>query len=339
MKRITEEIKNNNVNLLDKEISAEEISRQLHISSATVRRVRKNVRPGIKKSKGGRPTKLSEATVRLISRSILSGTVNTTIEMANQLRNSGIADIKPITVRRALRKSGLVARTKIKKPRLLNRHKNLRYEFAKKYKDWTVEDWNRVVWSDETKINRLGSDGCKWGWKKKEKKGLTDREVKGTIKFGGGSMMVWGCFTAKGVGYLTKIDGGLNAQLYVSILNDELLETLNYYGYDKTNIVFQQDNDPKHTSRLANNWFEENEVEVLEWPPQSPDLNPIEHMWVELKRRLNLYLEEPNSMHQLWERVQDTWNNIPIEICSNLIESMPSRIDAVLKSRGGYTKY
>lgn len=209
----------------------------------------------------------------------------------------------------------------------------------KKYKDWTAEDWKRIIWSDETKVNRLGSDGCKWFWKQKGDMEIKDREVKGTVKFGGGSLMVWGCITTKGVGYLTRIDGGLNAQLYVDILNDELLQTLEYYGYNKDEIIFQQDNDPKHTSRLANNWLEENKIKVLDWPPQSPDLNPIENIWVELKRKLNSYLEEPKSMYELWGCVQEVWNGIPAEICTHLIESMPRRIDAVFKVKGGYTKY
>jgi len=90
--------------------------------------------------------------------------------------------------------------------------------------------------------------------------------------------MVWGCFTAKEVGYMTKIDGGLDTELYTKILDNEFLQTLEYLGYSKNEVVFQQDNDPKHTSRLAKMWFEEHEVEVLERPSQSPYLNPIEHL-------------------------------------------------------------
>ena len=90
---------------------------------------------------------------------------------------------------------------------------------------------------------------------------------------------------------------------------------------------------------MAKKWFEENEVEVLKWPPQSPDLNPIEHLCVELKRRLNSYEEEPKSMYELWEHVQDTWNDIGAATCEKLVESMPSMVTAVLEAKGGYTKY
>jgi len=90
-----------------------------------------------------------------------------------------------------------------------------------------MEDWKRVLWSDETKINRLGSDGRQWVWKKPGS-AITDQHVKPTIKYGGGSLMVWGCMTTQGVGYSCRIDGRMDAELYTSILDDELLQTLEY---------------------------------------------------------------------------------------------------------------
>jgi hypothetical protein len=85
------------------------------------------------------------------------------------------------------------------------------------HKHWTVEDWKRVIWFDETKTNHLGSDGRKWDWKKAGE-GLSDRLVSDTVKFGGGSVMVWGCMMWEGPGMASKIDGRMDGDLYVSIL-------------------------------------------------------------------------------------------------------------------------
>ena len=241
-------------------------------------------------------------------------------------------------MRRALKEAGLKAAIKQKKLRHLLTHIRQRLDFALRYQYWTVDDWKRVIFSDETKINRLGSDGREWVWKKPNGV-LTGQHVKGTVKFGGGSLMLWGCMTVQGVGYASRIDGRMDAQLYTEILGDEFLKTLGGYGLDVGEIVFQQDNDPKHTSRIARKWFEDNGVEVLEWPAQSPDLNPIEHLWRHLKRQLAAYDTEPTSIYELWKRVEVEWYNIPVQVCIELIESMPRRVAAVLEAKGGYTKY
>ena len=135
----------------------------------------------------------------------------------------------------------------------------------------------RVWWSDETKINCLGSDGRHWVWKEVGE-GLSDRVVEGTVKFGGGNVMMWGCMGWDGVGYATRIEGKMDADLYVSIMEDELQEMLHYYGKTNTDIIFQQDNDSKHTSKKAQNWFKDNGINVIKWPAQLPDINSIKHL-------------------------------------------------------------
>src|SRR3954469_19792037 len=113
-----------------------------------------------------------------------------------------------------------------------------RLDFAISHKDWTVEDWKRVIWSDQTKINHLGSDGKKWVWKNKGE-ALNDQLVEGTLKFGGGSLMMWGCTTWEGVGYGCKIDGRMDAELYTQILEDELQQSLEYWGKEVADVIFQ----------------------------------------------------------------------------------------------------
>ncbi len=218
------------------------------------------------------------------------------------------------------------------------RHMKQRMEFALRHQYWTEDDWNQVIWSDETKINRIGSDRCKWVWKKPGN-GLAAKDVKGTVKFGGGSLMMWGCMTAQGVGYACHIDGHLDAETYTHIMDNELMQTVEYYGLEKDKLIFQQDNDPKHTSKKASNWFASEGIQLLEWPAQSPDLNPIEHLWSYLKARLAEYDRHPKGILELWERVDNEWNKIPPQMCIDLIKRMPQRIQAVLKAKGGYTKY
>src|SRR5260370_33920037 len=95
--------------------------------------------------------------------------------------------------------------------------------------------------------------------------------------------MLWGCFGWDGVGYACKIDGNMDANLYVSILEDELQNSLQYWGKTPEEVVFQQDNDPKHTSKKAKTWLADHGFDVMVWLPQSPNLNPIEHLWGHLQ--------------------------------------------------------
>jgi transposase len=326
------------LSLLDSGMSGREISRQTRLSPSTLSRIRSEHRPHLPKSSGGRPTKLTSANIDYARRIIRMKKVENATQATKVLQNIINTPLSSQTLRRHFKKRGMKAVVKRKKPLLKPRHRKARLEFAERHAEWTLEDWKRVIWSDETKINRLGSDGRKYVWKDADED-LNDRLVEGTVKFGGGNIMMWGCMSWDGVGYATRIEGKMDANLYVQILEDELQNTLEYYGMEVGDVIFQQDNDPKHTSKKAKEWFENHDMEVLKWPAQSPDMNPIEHLWDHLKKRLDEYEESANSVKELWDRVERLWEEIPKEVCQNLIESMPRRLAAVIRAKGGHTKY
>ncbi|CAB4398162.1 unnamed protein product [Rhizophagus irregularis] len=152
-----------------------------------------------------------------------------------------------------------------------------RKKFAQKYRNWTIEDWHKVVWSDKSKFMIFSSDGREWCWRDLNLP-LKLQHVKPTVKFGGDSIMIWGCIGAFGVGKYCKIDGRMDGELYREILEEEFLGTLSECDLSVDDVIFQQDNDPKHTANKTYEWFKDNDVEILDWPAQSPDLNPIEHL-------------------------------------------------------------
>jgi transposase len=138
---------------------------------------------------------------------------------------------------------------------------------------------------------------------------------------------------------MCKIEGTLNKDLYREILEDEFKATLEFYDLEMEDINFMQDNASCHTAGIIQEWFKDHGLEVFQWPANSPDLNPIENLWNQLKTRLYSYPTPANGMLQLWERVQELWDKMTEEECQWLIESMPRRMQACIKAKGGPTKY
>lgn len=150
--------------------------------------------------------------------------------------------------------------------------------------------------------------------------------------------MVWGCFAKNMLGPLVIVDGRLNARSYEDLLERHLLP---FYGGLNTDLpcLFQDDNAPCHRAHTVTSWKDDNMINTLLWPAQSPDLNPIEHLWDVLERRVRARRPHPKNKGELIIALKEEWLNIDQSILENLVDSMPRRIEAVIKSKGYPTKY
>jgi hypothetical protein len=237
MRSLSSTHKNTTLTMLDNGQSTHSISTATGIHPSTISRLHSKECSGLQKSVGGHSSKLSPTNIYHAIHLITSYKAENAVQVTKTLCNIINQPLSLNTVHQHLKKSGMKSVVKKKCPLLSAKHYKAHLDFAYAHKDWTIEDWKKVVWLDETKINCLESDGCKWVWKKVGEE-LSDRLVEGTVKFGGGSLMMWGCMTWHGVGYAFKINGRMDGDLYLQILKDELQETLQYYGLHPPDIIF-----------------------------------------------------------------------------------------------------
>ncbi|EFN70315.1 Transposable element Tcb2 transposase, partial [Camponotus floridanus] len=159
-----------------------------------------------------------------------------------------------------------------------------------------------------------------------------------TVKHGGGSIMIWGCMASAGVGTPFICSGRMNSETYTAMLGQTLKSSMTKIFKEETEqVIFQQDNAPCHTARKSIAWFKRNKIKLFEWPPQSPDLNPIEHLWAHLKK--HVHARKCNSITELKKVIFEEWEKISPSICERLVHSLPKRIAEVIKNNGGPSKY
>lgn len=229
--------------------------------------------------------------------------------------------ISTATLINRFHESGFLYKKPKIKPLITEIHREKRLSWAQKHID---SDLTKVGYSDETSIC-IGLCGKKRWTNTREND--TEKCVKHPLK-----IHVWG-YIAKGIRRIHIFEGIMNARKYIEILTTSFLDIF----YKNPEILFQDDNDPKHRSKIVTEWKDEYGIKSLEWRSYSPDMNPIENIWGIVKNKIARI--QINTKAELIKCIETEWNNIDDATINNLIDSMPTRVNELIKNEGNATKY
>ncbi len=287
-----------------------------------------------RKAGSGRPRKTTTHQDRTILINAKRNRRKSAQEIADELKAvDGGADVSRRTVTRRLNEAGLHRCVVCNKPLISAVNRKARLAWAREHVKWSDDQWRRVLWSDESPFV-ITWKGRKFVWRTPKERYHVEC-LAPTVKHPA-KIMVWGCFAANGTGYLYRINGIMDSAVYKGIMQDVMIPSAEYL-FDDGDYIFQQDNDPKHTSNLLKDWFPEAGIKVLPWPSQSPELNPIEHLWNLLD--LETKLRKAKTKDQLIETLQKAWNDFDCSKLEKLVLSMRRRCKAVIAAKGYPTKY
>ena len=315
------------------------ISRKTGVSQATVSRIIRqfqttgSVTPK-RKGNCGRKRKTSPKDDCYISKKSKQDPSESSVEIKKDLAEAGV-EISASLVRRRLVASGRRARRPSKKQLLTRGMKKKRVAWARKYKDWTKDEWKNVLFSDESHFMVQGQQ--KRYVRRSQGEMVTEQHINQTVKHPQ-KKMFWGSFSFNGVGSLYPVSGMMNADKYIDVIQHKVVRDMQTAFPDGRGI-FQQDLAPCHAAKKVKKVFQENQIKVLEWPGNSPDLNPIENLWAIIKNQLRS--KDCSNLTRLIEAVIAIWfhDEEIAKSCQNLVCSMPKRVKQVLKNKGGHISY
>lgn len=252
----------------------------------------------------GRPPVLTERNEHYLLRTLKENRQTNIRELCDNFAQTTNIKVCTNTVRNYLYNQGFFGRTGVRKPFVSEVNRKKRFAWAKERKSWE-EEWKTIIWSDESKFKLFKGDGRRWVWRRPHEKYDPECLIP-TFKSGQDGIMVWECFTYNGLSPLVKLEGRINAVAYIDVLDNHLLSLLDDLG-DEEDYIFQEDNAPIHTARVTTEWKDDNNIETLPWPAQSPDLNPIENLWDELERQVQAHKPLPKNQEELWSTLQEEW--------------------------------
>lgn len=237
------------------------------------------------------------------------------------------------TVRRRLDEVDLHGCVKQEEHAYTDDNMRRRIAFAEGYANWTEADWCRVMWSDETHFY-LGHHGREYV----QRPAGTALDPKYTRKTEPlqGKVSLWGCICAWGLGHAELYIDSLDARRYQSIVALNLVSSSRQF-WSTGQWYFQQDNATPHTAYTSQVWIHNHGIDLIDWPAWSPDLNPIENLWNDLKRRV--YAHNAKTMEELEHWIGIEWQATDLNFISHICKTMPHRLQLLLNNSGHKISY
>ena len=339
MVRLLQEQRNEAVQMLLRGTSQAVLARNFQVSRSTITRLYQRLRQTgttNDRPRSGRPRVTSRRQDRYMRLTHLRNRFRTAVETALVKPETHNNRISPDTVKNPLREFGLRPRWSYVGVHLTPQRRQVKLNWLTQHRPnlFPLRQWRNVMFSDESRFLLYRADGRRPVYRRDGERSR-DNCVDEVDRFGGGGLMVW---AGRAYGHRTPmvfIDGSLTAQRYV----DLILQPVVVPFIRQHNVTFQQDNDRAHVARLSIAFLQQNNVDVLRWPPYSPDLSPIEHLWDILDSCVRRLPQQPTMLLAPREALIQDWNAIPQAQIDRLILSITRRVRAGLNANGGHTRY
>lgn len=243
-------------------------------------------------------------------------------DLANELVRRGSPSVHQSTVYRYLIKAKIFKFRPTKVPPLTDTHKQKRVEWCQRNLN---RDWTKVVFTDESYVRLFTAIIRLWAKSKPHVKSYANPP----------QVLIWGGISTRGTTPIKVDCGSVDQFRYQEILHECLVTTITTLYPD--GFVLMQDNAKPHTARTTMKWLADRQIEVLDWPSMSPDLNPIENLWAVIKRRIEKL--DPTTKSNLKEIIQEIWDGIDHQLVKSLIDSMKNRLQQCIARKGEKTDY